>query len=199
MAQIIAGWFSTQQQAEQALSALERTGIAADDCSTFSLSPPGQHGDVPLRDKVHHDEGSKESGEGAAKGAAAGGAVGLAAGAVAAAATAPLGPAAIVAGAGIGAYVGSLAGAVNKSREGDASAASSQEPVERPAGAIVAVNIGDPDSEGLIIDTLKNQGAQGIERADGQWRDGEWVDFDPQRPPQWIAGSDLPSKARAPN
>lgn len=199
MAQIIAGWFSTQQQAEQALNALARTGVAATDCSTFYLSPPGQHGDIPLNDQVHHDEGSKESGTGAAKGAAAGGAVGLAAGALAAAATAPLGPAAVVAGAGIGAYVGSLAGAVNKSREGDANEATSEEPVERPAGAIVAVNIGDPNSENLVIDTLKNEGAQGIERADGQWRDGEWVDFDPQRPPQWIEGSSAPSKVRAPN
>jgi phage tail tape-measure protein len=188
MAQIVAGWFATNEEAERAMAALGRSGFVASEFSSFYLAPPGQHGDLPLNDVVHHDEGAKESGDGALKGAALGGAVGLAAGTVAAVATAPLGPAAAVAGAGIGAYVGSLAGAMKKTHHGQLQQASTEEPVERPAGAMVAVCTDRLGCEAQAIATLRAQGARGIERAKGTWREGAWQDFDPRNPPQLIGG-----------
>lgn len=187
MAQIVAGWFATNEEAEEALAALGRSGFVASEYSSFYLAPPGQHGDRPLQDVVHHDEGAKDSGGGAMKGAAVGGAVGLAAGTAAAIATAPLGPAAAVAGAGIGAYVGSLAGAMKKTHHGQLQQASIEEPVERPAGAMVSVCTERPGCEAQAIATLRAQGARGIERAQGDWRDGGWQDFDPRVPPQLVS------------
>ena len=188
MAQIVAGWFATNEEAEQAMAALGRSGFVASEYSSFYLAPPGQHGDKPLQDVVHHDEGAKESGSGAVKGAAIGGVVGLAAGTAAAVATAPLGPAAAVAGAGIGAYVGSLAGAMNKTRHGQLQQASVEEPVERPAGAMVAVCTDRLGCEAQAIATLRAQGARAIERTQGEWRDGSWQDYDPKVPPKLVSG-----------
>ncbi|HKO88430.1 MAG TPA: hypothetical protein VJU83_07930 [Burkholderiales bacterium] len=192
MSQIVAGWFSTHDQAEEAMAALARAGFVASEYESFYLAPPGQHGSVPFGDEVHHDEGASEVGGGAVKGAAVGGVLGLAAGAAVAAATAPLGPAAVVAGAGIGAYVGSLAGAVNKTHDGELEEASVEEPVERPAGALVAVCVDRGGSEAQAIATLRAQGAGGVEKAEGEWRDGHWQDFDARVPPHVLGGGDLP-------
>ena len=192
MSQIVAGWFPTLEQAEDAMSALARAGFVASEYETFYVAPPGQHGNLPLQDEIHHDEGASEVGGGAVQGAALGGVVGLAAGAAVAAAAAPLGPAAVVAGAGIGAYVGSLAGAVRKTHDGELEDATLEEPVERPAGALVAVCIDRAGSDAQAIATLRAQGAAGIERAEGEWREGHWQDFDARVPPQLIRGAELP-------
>ncbi|MCY1204241.1 hypothetical protein D9M68_475140 [compost metagenome] len=34
-----------------------------------------------------------------------------------------------------------------------------------------------------FADLLRREGAKDVERADGQWVDGRWVDFDPLVPP----------------
>lgn len=195
MATIVSGWFETQTRADEAIAALAREGFERDEVDSFYIAPPGQHSDMPLSDldEHQHSEGTKAAGKGALKGAAAGGAVGLAAGAVAAAATAPLGPAAVVAGAGVGAYVGSLVGGAAASRDSNIEDASREEPIDRPAGAMVSVyadRIGEP----LAIDVLRAQGAIGIERADGRWVDGKWVDFDPHVPPRLIHDETMPRR-----
>lgn len=190
MSKIVAGWFPTDADAQRAIAALADEGFSADEYDSFYLAPPGQHGGLPLNDVIHHDEGAKESGEGAVKGAAIGGAVGLAAGVAAAVVSGPLGPAAAVAGAGIGAYVGSLAGAVNKAHDGDLDEATVEEPVERPAGAMVAILADRAGSEESAIAILRAHGAAGIECAEGQWNDGHWEDFDPRVPPHLISGSE---------
>ena len=59
-------------------------------------------------------------------------------------------------------------------------------PELRPAGVMVAVNADSAEDEEIAIDLLRDRGAQMIERADGSWRDGKWVDFDPVRPPDII-------------
>jgi hypothetical protein len=192
MAHIVAGWFPTQEQAEAAMRALARAGFNDNEYDSFYIAPPGQHGDQPLHDEVHHDEGSKDTGEGAIKGAAVGGALGLAAGGVVAAVSAPLGPAAVVAGAGIGAYVGSLAGAMNRAHDGDLEDATLEEPVERPAGAIVSICADRVGSAEQAIDTLRIQGAGAIEMAEGEWREGRWQDFDPRVPPKLVDRGNLP-------
>jgi hypothetical protein len=192
MTRIVAGWFPTSEDADRAKHALAAAGFSSNEYDSFYLAPPGQHGGQPLQDEIHHDEGAKETGEGAVKGAAIGGAVGLAAGVAAAVVSGPLGPAAAVAGAGIGAYVGSLAGAVNKAQDGDLDDATLEEPVERPAGAMVAVRIDREGGEQRAVDALRSVGAAGIETAEGSWRDGHWEDFDPTAPPHLIRGSELP-------
>ena len=83
-------------------------------------------------------------------------------------------------GAAAGAYAGSLAGAVQKM--GDDTPA----PTPRPAGVMVAVNAGTPEDCEVAIDVLRERGARMIERAQGEWRGGKWIDFDPVRVPDIV-------------
>jgi hypothetical protein len=43
----------------------------------------------------------------------------------------------------------------------------------------VAVKTDSGNAEQSAISTSQAQGALHIEKADGQWRDGKWIDFDP--------------------
>jgi len=91
-----------------------------------------------------------------------------------------VGPVAIAGGAAAGAYAGSLAGAVRKMGDDEPA------PELRPAGVMVAVNADSAEDEEIVIDLLRDRGAQMIERADGSWHNGKWADFDPVRPPNII-------------
>jgi hypothetical protein len=51
---------------------------------------------------------------------------------------------------------------------------------------MVAVNVRDEDAERIAIETLREQGAHDIERAQGEWKDGEWKDFDAVAPPELV-------------
>lgn len=53
----------------------------------------------------------------------------------------------------------------------------------RHAGVLLAVNAGAADPVS-VAGTLRNAGGVDIERADGNWADGTWSDFDPVKPPQ---------------
>ena len=44
-----------------------------------------------------------------------------------------------------------------------------------------------PNYEILVIDDLRLFGAEDIETADGEWRDGDWVDFNPLQEPKLVA------------
>jgi len=183
MATIIAGRFETQARADEAQAAFALAGFERSEYGSFYLGPPGQHARHPLGGDAHHDEGTKHSGATAAAGGALGGAAGLAVGGLAAAAGEPnLAPATIVAGAGVGAYVGSLAGALKGSRAGNPERARPGEPVERPAGIMVAVCVERPGMRQRAIEALRQREARDIEEAQGDWRDGRWVDFDPRVP-----------------
>jgi hypothetical protein len=187
MATIIAGRFETQAQADNALAALRTAGIAASDASSFYLNPPGQHAQYPIGGDAHHDEGTKHAGKAAGAAAAVGSVTGLVLGGATGAAIGEPGftAAGAIAGAGIGGYVGSLAGGLAGSRGGDPAKATPEEPVERAAGVLVAVRV-DADAQSRAIETLRVQGASEIERAEGEWRDGAWADFDPLRPPALV-------------
>jgi hypothetical protein len=185
MANIIAARFKTQSEADIAIEALRRAGFGAEDLTSFYLNPPGQHSEYPIGGDAHHDEGTKSAGKSAAAGATVGGVTGLALGTAAAAAAEPAFTAvAGLAGAGVGAYVGSLAGGLSGTRSGDPQQATLEEPVERPAGVLVAVRI--DDNEGAALQALRAQGALEIERATGEWQSGSWIDFDPRRKPELI-------------
>ena len=192
MANILAARFETQAQADSALAALSAARVAQTDRTTFYLNPPGQHSEYPIGGDAHHDEGTKHSGKTAGAGAAIGGAAGLALGAATGAALGEGGLmiAAAIAGTGIGGYVGSLAGGLAGTESGDAHAASVEEPVERSSGIMVALKLNADMSEDTLLRLFRNHGAIEIERAQGEWRDGDWVDFDPRRSPRLV---DAPS------
>jgi hypothetical protein len=188
MARIIAGRFHTQAQADAALTALEKAGFAQEDRTSFYLSAPGQHDLQPMGgDTEHHSEGTKDAGKTAVAGGAIGGVAGLALGTAAAAALEPgFTAVAAAAGAGVGAYAGALAGGVTGSRQSDPRQATHEEPVERNAGIMVAVRTDGEGTEDRAIQTLRGHGALEIERAEGDWRDGAWSDFDPLRTPRLV-------------
>ena len=193
MANIIAARFDSQAQADSALGALRAAGIPSADSTVFYLNPPGQHSQYPIGGDAHHDEGTKHAGGKATAVAAVGSAAGLALGAVTGAAIgdAALTTAGAIAGAGVGGYVGALAGGLTGSRGGREESATIEEPVERGGGMMVAVRLADaPESD--VLRVLRAQGALSIERAQGEWRDGSWADFDPRRPAEYI---DPPSGA----
>jgi len=188
MANIIAARFETQPEADRALEALRGAGFAGQSVTSFYLNPPGQHSEYPIGGDAHHDEGTKHSGKTSMAGAAVGGITGLAIGTAATVATGGFAAVAAVAGAGVGAYVGALAGGLTGAEAGDKSKATTEEPVERKAGVIVAVLAEGAGAQDSIVQVLRAQRPQSIEQADGQWRDGEWVDFDARRPVKLIEG-----------
>jgi hypothetical protein len=136
---------------------------------------------LPLGGDEDADPKAEGGDSGALKGAAIGGAVGAVAGI---AATPLVGPIAIAGGAAAGAYAGSLTGAVN--RMGDDRPA----PQPRPAGVMVAVSIDSSEDDELAVDVLRDRGARMIERAEGAWRNGRWIDFDPVHPPDIVETRD---------
>ena len=52
----------------------------------------------------------------------------------------------------------------------------------RHAGVLVAVQV-TPETQDVATRTLRAAGGIDLEKAQGEWRDGEWVDFDPLKPP----------------
>ncbi|MGE5171229.1 MAG: hypothetical protein ACM3JC_12775 [Rudaea sp.] len=177
MTRIVAGVFDDEQAATVAARDLHGAGFDAGDLDQFALNPPGRHQGLALGG----DEDADAKAEGGDAGAVKGAAIGTAVGAVAGIAATPLlGPVAVAGGAAAGAYAGSLAGAVR--RMGDERPA----PEPRPAGVMVAVHAGKAEEEDLAIDVLRDHGARMIERAEGTWRDGKWLDFDPVRAPDVV-------------
>jgi hypothetical protein len=168
MSTIIAGMFDTVHKAERAMQLLEGEFGEQDVC-TFANNPPGQHDAFPIGGDEDEDPGSthadKDAGKGAAVGVGAGAAIGAVVG----------GPPGAAIGAGIGAYVGSLAGALH----GMEGRGSKEHPMRRPAGIVVAVRTEGGTAEQKVVTTMQTQGASHVEKANGQWQNGTWVDFDP--------------------
>jgi hypothetical protein len=177
MSRIIAGTFEASPQAEAAASALREAGFPAESVSTYHNNAPGQHGLLPIGGDEIADPEAKGAGTGAAKGAVVGSVIGAGVGAAIA------GPLGAVAGAGVGAYTGAFGGALSKLGDED----DTLPPSRRPAGIMVAVQVaGARGSEGTAIALLRDHDAISIEEAEGEWRDGQWADFDPLEPPHVI-------------
>lgn len=200
MTPIIAGRFEQNNQAEGAAAALQRGGFDAGDVTVLFINPPGQHAVYPIGGDRDASPGAKHAHGGALKGAAVGSAVGAGLGL---AATPLLGPAAVLAGAGAGAYAGSLVGALGDMEDKPANAETEQlvEPVAvaasatdaapaRSGGVLVAVRAMEFAKRVDAVKILRNEGAQDIERADGTWQGGHWIDFDPLKSPLFV---DLPA------
>ena len=172
---IIAGRYDTFEAAGDARSRLEASGFPHSSVSIFFNNAPGQHDLTDVGGDEEADPQSLHVHEGAFAGAAAGAGLGIAA-----IAAGPLGVAAL---AGAGAYLGALAGAINATEH-----ASTGHPLRRPAGVMVAVHLGDSGRDEDAIRLLEATGADGIERAAGSWREGDWIDFDPLAVPQFVRG-----------
>jgi len=194
MATIIAGEFNTVDESETAASALRDAGFDASDVSAFMLNAPGQHAIHPAGGDEDADAGAQHAHSGAVTGAVVGAAVGLGAGAAGMAATG-LGPAVAATATAVGAYTGSLIGALNKT--GDEESSQPDAPV-RHAGTMVAINASDESGQQRACDILRAHGARQIERAEGEWQDGRWVDFDPRATPMLIE-SPAPRTADVPH
>jgi len=181
MPNIVAGRFDEQIDADAALARLRSLGFEDDQATSFFVNPPGQHAQFLLGGDRAVSPGAATAGTGAAAGAAVGGAVGLGVGL---AASPFIGPAAAPAAAGVGAYVGALAGALGKMEDAPADASPAVETAEvRHAGVMVAVHAPTPEQRAIVVRALEACGAKNVETADGQWRDGKWIDFDPLAPP----------------
>jgi hypothetical protein len=55
----------------------------------------------------------------------------------------------------------------------------------------VAAHAPEPEQRANALEVLQTSGAKDIETAEGLWRDGQWVDFDPVAPPGAETGGPL--------
>jgi hypothetical protein len=206
MAPIIAGRFEQDSQAEAAVAALRRGGFEADDVTVFFVNPPGQHATYPIGGDHDASPGAKHAQSGALKGMALGSAVGAGVGL---AVSPPLGPAAVLGGGGAGAYAGSRVGALGDMEEKSAAGKPCLHVVEpvatagaptdaapaRAGGILVAARAVEFAKRVAAVNVLRAEGAHDIERADGTWQAGQWIDFDPLKPPLLV---DLPAPEDVP-
>ncbi|AXF25640.1 hypothetical protein CUJ89_34970 [Burkholderia pyrrocinia] len=183
MAMIVAGRFTTFDEAEGGARHLYERAFGSDDVSIFFLNPGGQHARFPIGGDVYADTAAKPGGRGAMVGTLCGLLIGIVVGLVAYA----LGvrywfvPAA---GALAGAYLGALVGALGRMRgepaEGKGTLAHSE------TGVILAARV-TTDTANTAEEVLRANGAASIERVEGDWQDGQWRDFDPVRRPDEAA------------
>lgn len=175
MEDIIAGRFQTDEEAKAAAASLTNL-ISENDFCIFFNNQPGAH------DSGRDEERESADDQGAAKGAK----TGAASGSVVAGTVGTLigGPAAGAVAAAVGGYTGSLAGtAGGLPEEGQGT---NKAPHPRSAGMMLAVRVANADDTPRIIERLRQRGAADIERAKGQWENGNWVDFDPVAIPQRV-------------
>lgn len=182
MAKLVTGRLDDAEKLQRALAALAAAGFDQRDYGAFYVGPAGQHDIYPLGGDAYRDAGTEESAGGAAAGAAMGGAAGLAIGGIAAVALPVAGIAAALAGAGVGAYVGSLMGAMSQTRHPERRESTPEHPVEPQGGLRIAVNVERPGTEERAMEILRQAGAEEIWPAEGEWREGQWQDFDPRVP-----------------
>lgn len=194
MAMIIAAKTGTQEAGDAIVEALASQGVPRDHMQVFYVNPPGQHDLTPIGGDMAADSGAEGAAGTQAAGVAAGAAVGAAVGAVVGVALPLIAPAAIAGLSGVGAHVGGLVGVVNGTRDGedekletDSPRAGEEARDMRRGGMMIAVKVDTARiSRDAVVDTLHRMGAHDLEQADGHWQDGDWADFDPRQPPQWV-------------
>lgn len=74
--------------------------------------------------------------------------------------------------------------------EKTAAAKSDENVAPAHSGMLVAVRAVEFTKRVAAVNALRAEGARDIERADGTWQAGEWIDFDPLKPPLLV---DLPA------
>jgi hypothetical protein len=181
MANIVAGIFDTSVKAEGASHALIEAGVPAESVSIYHNNAPGQHGTYPIGGDEYADPESRGAARSAVTTALAGTAIGAGIGAAVG------GPVGAVAGAGVGAYTGALGGALHGLGE-DPADESTLPPAmaRRPAGIMVAVRLDGSLSQEEAVGILRAHAPLAVEEARGEWRDGQWADFDPVAVPHLV-------------
>jgi hypothetical protein len=173
MDNIIAARFQTDDEAKAAAASLADLVDRNDICIFFN-NQPGAH------------DSDKDAGSSGDHGAAKGATVGATSGSIVAGTIGTLaaGPAVGAVAAAVGGYTGSLAGTAGGLP--DKGEATNKGPRPRAAGMMLAVRVVNTANSNQIIDRLRIYGAADIERAQGKWVNGDWVDFDPVSPPQLV-------------
>jgi hypothetical protein len=208
MTQIVAAHIGTQDNAEAARQALAAIGFSGPQVEVFYVPPPGEHGQFPIGGDRDADPGAQRAARGALTGGALGAVAGVALGGVAAVAVPLLAPAVLAAVTATGALGGVIAGGLSEAGKrpedhgGAGTTRAEQEDgtpeahqrAERQAerartqsgagthrsGLMIAVDVRDGGAE-RVTETLRQCGADAVERIEGEWRDGQWVSFDPLR------------------
>ncbi|APD11127.1 hypothetical protein UC34_03420 [Pandoraea vervacti] len=175
MAMIVAGRFTTCDQANLVASRLYDRAFRPSDVSVFFLNPTGQHAKFPIGGDVDADAAARPAGKGAAQGVIAGGAFGLALGALLFVTVWRFWLVPVV-GMMAGAYLGAFLGALQRMRSRER--VSAREAGMRDAGVMLATHVSESTADTAIA-VLRDAGAAEIEQADGVWEAGEWRDFDP--------------------
>jgi hypothetical protein len=179
MSHIVAARFDRSIDADAAIADLGNEGFKNSEIESFYVPPPGQHGSYALGGDSHSDAGARFGGVGALIGAVVGAGVGLALGTLA---SLEHGFVAIVLAMGLGAYIGSFIGAMVRLRHGRRAEATPEHPVEIRGGRMIAVNVDRPQMEDCAIAVLRRHAARELGRAEGEWHNGSWRDFDPRQP-----------------
>ena len=174
MDHIIAGRFETKAMADAVVATIVRYTERTDIC-VFHNNAPGEHGAGLTSGEDEQNAGIQAE---VATTAASAMAAGLTAGIVGMAG----GPVVALAAAGVAAYAGALVGAMGGMQDEQ----SRYLPRLRPSGVILAVRIAHPSGEKFVISDLRHGGAEDIEQAEGSWRNGDWIDFNPAQPPQLV-------------
>lgn len=185
MSLIVAARFNTFDEAEGAARALLNEGVGHDCLHTFFVNPPGAHDRFPMGGDQAADPHAEGAHLGAVAGAAIVGVIGAIIGYIVTAAFS--GASVPLIGAGVGAYIGSLAGAMYvlskpKRRGTIIEQRDVREHEGRPSGVMLAVHARDVSPQ-RIGEILRAAGGVEVERAQGDWRNGKWQDFDPLAAP----------------
>jgi len=178
---IVAARFDSFPEAEEAGRKLFAAGFAQEDVSIFFVNPAGQHDRYPLGGDQAVDPGARKTKHGAIAGAALLGLAGAVIGSIVwlYAAGSVL---ALVIAVGVGAYIGSLGGALVATRSATRVYRAGHSTGMRRAGVLTAVHV-TVATESAAAQVLRDCDGKDVEKAEGRWREGDWVDFDPVAPP----------------
>jgi hypothetical protein len=186
MTLIVAARFDSFDEAENAARRLFSKGFSEEAVNIFFVNPPGAHDKYP----VGGDRAADPDARGATKGAVLGAGLLATVGAVIGAGLLyAFGRTGLemVFGAAVGAYLGSLAGALSMAGRRSRDNPRDQAIRVRHAGVLTAVHV-QPEQETQVAQVLRDAGGKDVEHAQGRWREGRWVDFDPLVPPEPSSG-----------
>jgi len=185
MSLIVAARFDSFPAAENAARQLFARDFREEAVNIFFVNPPGWHDRHPLGGDRTADPDARGASKGAFLGAGLLATLGAAIGAGILFALGLTGFELIIA-AAVGAYVGSLAGAMRMAgRRSDAHPGQPEVQI-RHSGVLTAVHVSSAEQESTATQVLREAGGQDVERAEGRWRSGKWVDFDPVQAPHTV-------------
>lgn len=185
MSLIVAARFDSFPAAEDAARKLFALDFPEDSVNIFFVNPPGWHDRHPLGGDRTADPDARGASKGALLGAGLLATLGAAIGAGILFALGRTGFELVIA-AALGAYVGSLAGAMRMAGRRSDARPKAPEVQIRHSGVLTAVHVNSPEQEDAATRVLREAGGKDVERAEGRWRGGKWVDFDPLQAPRTV-------------